>query len=170
MANLSNLMLLHYIQLRLLSLIKYMMPLLIMVGLVLRAFPLTRGTGGMLMAFGFAFFAIYPISLALLTTLQAPPGSTFCTNFKPPPMLNLDDVLCMSDQGSVQQAQYSLMGSENQLADLLAQAKTFMSSFWLQAIFFPLVALTVTWSFARELAELLSGDLNEVGRGLIKLI
>ncbi|MDE1798519.1 MAG: hypothetical protein KGH63_03875, partial [Candidatus Micrarchaeota archaeon] len=168
--NINNLLLLHYIQRRFLSVIKYVMPLLIEIGLVLRAFPLTRGTGGLLIAVGFGFFTVYPVSLALLTTLQAPPSSTFCTGISPPAMLNLNDVSCGTDPGAVMLAYYNIAGSQKETASLLTQIENFLPSFYLQAVFFPLVALTVTWSFTREFAELLSGDLNEIGRGLIKLI
>ncbi len=168
--NINNLLLLHYIQIRFLSLIKYVMPLLIEVGLVLRAFPATRGTGGFLLAVGFGFFTVYPISLALLTTFQPPPGGTFCTSFQPPPLLSLDNGFCGTDAGEVLQIKYSLLASQKETSGLLDQIKNFLPSFYLQAVFFPLVALTVTLSFIREFAELLSGDLNEIGRGLIKLI
>lgn len=168
--HINNLLLLNYLQIRLLSLLKYASPLFIQLGLLLRVFPLTRGSGGLLMAIGFGFFAVYPISLALLMTLQPPSSLLLCgTTFHPPAMLGTDP-FCGNDIGAFIQARYSLLATQNGVSILLEQIKLFLPVFWIQSIFLPMVALIVTFTFIRQTGSLLGADLAEIGRGLIKLI
>ena len=42
--------------------------------------------------------------------------------------------------------------------------------FFMQALFYPLAALIITFSFIRQTGSLLGADLAEIGRGLIKII
>ncbi len=168
MQHLDRLVLLHYIQYRFLSLIKYAMPLLFLIGLLLRIFPLTRGTGGMLMAMGFGFFFVYPVSLALLMAIQpAPP--VYCSQFAPPPMLSGANT-CWQDAGDYYSARYSVLASENGVKKIFSDLEIFLPYFYMQALFVPLVAFTITFTVFRQVGALFGADLNEVGRGLVKLI
>ncbi len=169
MENINLLLLLHWLQIRLLSVMKYTAPLLIQLGLVLRVFPMSRGAGGLLLAIGFGFFAVYPISLAVLITLQSP-GVSFCTDFVPPATMNIQEVGEGIDAGTVVWAYYTTKANENEVGGLLAKARTFIPMFYMQAMFFPMVALIITFTFIRQTGAILGSDLNEIGRGLVKLI
>jgi len=169
MDNISLLLLLHWVQIRMLSVIKYTAPLIIQLGLILRVFPMSRGAGGLLLAVGFGFFAIYPISLAVLVTLQSP-GVSFCTDFVPPATLNIEEVGEGIDAGTVVWAYYASKSNESEVVSLFNKAKTFLTLFYMQAVFFPMVALIITFTFIRQTGSLLGSDLNEIGRGLVKLI
>lgn len=169
MGHINMLLLLHWVQIRFLSIVKYAAPLMIQIGLVLRAFPMSRGAGGLLLAMGFGFFAVYPISLAMLITMQ-PPGVSFCTQFEPPPMMNLQNNEITADAGGVILAYYTTVANENSVMGLLEQAKSFLPLFYMQAMFYPMVALIITFTFVRQTGALFGADLNEIGRGLVKLI
>ena len=164
------LLLLHYVQIRFLSLIKYVMPLLIEIGLVLRVFPYSRGAGGLLMAIGFGFFIIYPISIAMLMTLLPSPTYSFCTGFHPPPLLDMSDVNCVQTPGDMMQVKMDIQASQGEVGSLMSQLETFLPVFYLQGMFLPLVALTITFTFIRQTGAIFGADLAEIGRGLIKLI
>ena len=164
------LLLLHYIQIRFLSLIKYVMPLLIQMGLVLRVFPFSRGAGGLLMAIGFGFFVIYPISIAMLMTLLPSPSSSFCTGFSPPPLLDMSSLNCVQTPGDLMQVKMDIAASQGGVGSLISQLETFLPVFYLQGMFLPLVALTITFTFIRQTGAIFGADLAEIGRGLIKLI
>ncbi|MFH1306781.1 MAG: hypothetical protein ABIH83_03980 [Candidatus Micrarchaeota archaeon] len=169
MGHLNFLVLLHWIQIRLLSIMKYVGPVLIQMGLLLRVFPMSRGAGGLLLAAGFGFFAVYPMSLALLVTLQ-PPGASFCTEFEPPVYMNIENMEEGPDAGMFALAYYSTVAHENEVVDLIEKAKNFLPLFYMQAAFFPMVALIITFTFIRQTGALFGADLSEIGRGLVKLI
>lgn len=164
------LLLLHYIQIRFLSLIKYMMPLLIQIGLILRVFPYSRGAGGLLMAIGFGFFIVYPISIAMLMTLLPSPSHSFCTGFQPPPLLDMSALDCVQTPGALLQVKMDIAASAGQTGGLISQLQTFLPVFYIQGMFLPLVALIITFTFIRQTGALFGADLAEIGRGLIKLI
>ncbi|MFH0927355.1 MAG: hypothetical protein V1822_02135 [Candidatus Micrarchaeota archaeon] len=169
MENLNFLLLMHWLQIRLLSVMKYTAPLLIQLGLLLRVFPMSRGTGGLLLAAGLGFFAVYPISLAMLVTLQSP-GVSFCTQFTPPAMLDVAQVGEGVDAGTVATAYYSIVSNENEVTSFVEKAKNFIPLFYMQAMFYPLVALIITFTFIRQTGAIFGSDLNEIGRGLVKLV
>ncbi|VVB57539.1 Uncharacterised protein [uncultured archaeon] len=166
----NYLLLMNYVQVRFLSLIKYAMPLLLEAGLVLRVFPFTRGAGGLLIAVGLGFYCVYPVSLALLMTFLPAPSSSFCTDFSPPPLLDLSDGGVVQTSGDVQQVALNLQGNQNSVGSLRAQIESFLPVFYLQGMFLPLVAFTVTITFIRQTGSLFGADLAEIGRGLIKLL
>lgn len=168
--HLNMLMLLHWVQIRFLSVIKYTMPLMIQIGLLLRVFPMSRGAGGLMIAIGFGFFAVYPISLALLTTLQ-PAGSSFCTEFEVPPLLDVENKGLMTlSPADLAKSEDNLKASEYEVSRLIEKAKNFLPLFYVQAMFLPLVSFIITFTFIRQTGALFGADLNEIGRGLIKLI
>ncbi|MCL6088990.1 MAG: hypothetical protein M1530_02390 [Candidatus Marsarchaeota archaeon] len=168
--HINYLLLLNYIQVRLLTLIKYAMPLLLEAGLVLRVFPLSRGAGGLLIAIGLGFYAVYPVSIAILMTLLPGPTHSFCTGFNPPPLLDLSDGGVVQTSGDLLQVAFSAKASGSQIGSLRTQIETFLPVFYLQGMFLPLVAFTITFTFVRQTGALFGSDLNEIGRGLIKLI
>ncbi|PIT84682.1 hypothetical protein COU37_02035 [Candidatus Micrarchaeota archaeon CG10_big_fil_rev_8_21_14_0_10_45_29] len=167
--HINFLLLLHWLQINFLSLIKYVGPVLIQLGLVLRILPFTRGAGGMLLAMGFGFFAVYPITIAMLMTLQ-PPGSSFCTTFAPPALLDVERYEGGFDSADMIIASASVQGSSGEISEFIEKAKNFLPLFYMQALFLPMVSLIITFTFIRQTGALFGADLNEVGRGLIKLI
>lgn len=169
MENINFLLMLHWLQIRLLSVMKYVAPLMIQLGLILRTFPMSRGTGGLLLAIGFGFFAVYPISLAYLVTLQSP-GTSFCTDFSPPPMMDTNTLGDATESSTIINAYYTVAANEQDVMSMLEKAKAFIPLFYLQALFFPMVALIITFTFIRQMGAIFGSDLNEIGRGLMKLI
>jgi hypothetical protein len=53
---------------------------------------------------------------------------------------------------------------------LLEQAKRFLPLFYMQAVFYPMVAIIITFTFIRQTGAMFGADLNEIGRGLVKMI
>ena len=168
--HINYLLLMNYVQFRFLAFIKYAMPLLIALGLVLRVLPFTRGAGGLLIAIGLGFYAVYPVSLAMLMTFLPSPSTSFCTGFSPPPLLNMGDGGVVTTTGDFHQVMLNIQGSSKQVGSLRSQIETFLPVFYLQGMFLPLVAFTVTLTFVRQTGALFGADLSEIGRGLIKLL
>ncbi len=169
--SLAQLMIVNYVQVRLLTLIKYAMPLVMIMGLVLRAFPFTRGTGGLLLAIGFGFFFVYPISLAVLMLFQPVPQDAACTQFVPPSSIDpTKNTMTMSTKAEVLRYSMRLKQEQNWISTLFDKVRNFMPLFYLQSVFFPIVALIITFTFIRQAGALFGADLAEIGRGLIKFI
>lgn len=170
--NSANAILLNYVQIRFLGMIKYMMPPLILIGLILRGFAPTRGAGGLFLAVGFGFFFVYPIAIAILIALQPLPQESFCTTVKPPEVIDpsVETAISLTNPGEQLSYLSALDENSNEVASLAAKMRNLIPVFYLQAVYFPLVALIVTFTFVREMSSLFGADLNEIGRGLIKLI
>ncbi|MEM4137111.1 MAG: hypothetical protein QXV64_02855 [Candidatus Anstonellaceae archaeon] len=168
MARLTQGILLNWIQITFLAIIKYVAPLLIQIGLILRIIPYSRGAGAFLIAAGIGFFAVYPISIALMLTLQ-PPGVA-CNKFTPPPILQeVVDSGELDPAQLYQQINFISLGSQNE-KEKISYLQSFISIIYLQGIVFPIVSLTIVFTFIRQLSNIMGADLNEIGRGLIKLI
>jgi hypothetical protein len=84
--------------------------------------------------------------------------------------MNIQEVGEGIDAGTVVWAYYTTKANENEVSGLLAKARTFIPMFYMQAMFFPMVALIITFTFIRQTGAILGSDLNEIGRGLVKLI
>lgn len=170
-AHITNLMILNYVQIRLLTFIKYTMPLVMTMGLLLRAFPLSRGAGGLLLAAGFGFFFVYPVSLAMMMLFQPLPQQSACTTFTPPVSINPSmNTVALVNRGEIIRYSGKMVEEQDKISGLLEKAKNFVVLFYLQGAFFPVVALIITFTFIRQMGAVLGADLNEIGRGLIKLI
>jgi len=168
--HINYLLFMNYIQVRFLSLIKYAMPLLIQIGLILRVMPYSRGVGGLLIALGFGFYCVYPVSLAMMMTLLPMPSQSICTGFTPPVLLDLSDGGVVETPGDLLMVSYNIKSTQNEVGSLRTQIETFLPIFYLQGMFLPLVAFTITFTFVRQTGALFGADLHEIGRGLIKLI
>lgn len=168
--HINYLLLLNYIQIRFLSIIKYVMPLLLEAGLVLRIFPISRGAGGLLIAIAIGFYVVYPVSISILMVLLPSPDNAFCTGFRPPPLLDLSDGGVITNQGDLHEVAYNIKASSNEISSIISKLENFLAVFYIQGMFLPLVSLIITFTFIRQTGSLFGADLNEIGRGLIKLI
>jgi hypothetical protein len=169
--NIANLALLHWVQIRFLAFIKYTMPTFIMIGMILRTFPFTRGTGGLMLAIGFGFFFVYPVAIAMLLLLQPLPDLAWCVSFTPPESLNPDyHNPLITNRADMEYFRVKLEDNSNFISNFIDKVKLFVSVFYMQSVFFPIVALIITFTFIRQTGAMFGADLGEIGRGLIKLI
>jgi hypothetical protein len=178
----------NFIQYRFLSLIDVtMLSIFLPIGLLFRAFPLTRGVGGFITAFALGFAFVFPFSY-LLMMASLPHVTAWCANAgqevmanlapwedtsRPPSSTNPSDpnqAPSFSNPSDVAVMRYKYQSSENDISLFLDRVTTLIPVLLLQALIFPLVALTVTLTFVRQTGALFGADLAEVGRGLIKLI
>jgi len=167
MAKISHGILFGWINITLLGVIKYVAPLLIQIGLIFRIFPYTRGFGALLLSAGFGFLIVYPISLALLLQYQGP--SSICTDIKPPAqMLSKEDVSL--DFSDYMDAKRIITANEKEINNTVDSIKNLVVIMYMQGFIYPFVSLTIVFTFIRQFSNLLGSDLNEIGRGLIKLI
>ncbi len=170
--NIIYLVLFHYIQYNVLQFAQYtMLPIFLPIGLILRAFPVTRGAGGLVVAFALGFAFVFPISYVLIVAMM-PNVSAFCGQISvmaQSPEIN-DYEACLGNRGEQMEQYYKLKSHAGDDASFIGWIQSSIGMFFLQAIFYPLVALIVTFTFIRQTGSLFGSDLAEIGRGLIKII
>ena len=170
--NLVYLALFNYIQYYVLQISQFtMLQVFLPIGLVLRAFPATRGAGGLLVAFGLGFAFVFPICYVLIAAMM-PNAGAICAQVK---VMNTDALgshndPCLNNEGAQMAQFYKLKGEQGKVTGVIAFIQESINIFFLQSMFYPLVALTVAFTFIRQTGSLFGADLAEIGRGLIKII
>ena len=172
--NIVYLVLYHYIQYNLLNLSEYtMLQVFLPIGLALRAFAPTRGAGGLVTAFAIGFAFVFPMTYVIIVALMPSAGSV-CTQVKVQaqptnlPFGNEDP--CFNNAGGIIEGYFKLATKLGLLAGIVDNLKSTVNILFRQAIFYPLAALIVTFTFIRQTGSLFGADLAEIGRGLIKIL
>ena len=255
--NLVYLVLFHYVQYSLLQFsAATMLQVFLPIGLILRAFPVTRGAGGLVTAIALGFAFVFPITYVLIVAMM-PGVQTACMQLNTVPQsqnyqlltgnqqrhnlfnataptdfgtwngnvtstdgkylvvvpqagradlkngkevtvggyiidpvgpagtqaaqaqagaptvtqLNVYDFNpCLTNEGSQIENYYRVKMSQNWLSQQLDYYGQMLGMLFMQALFYPLASLIITFTFIRQTGSLLGADLAEIGRGLIKII
>ncbi|MEM3363883.1 MAG: hypothetical protein QXS93_00015 [Candidatus Micrarchaeia archaeon] len=145
------------------------------IGILFRSIPFTRGAGAAIMAIAISLYFVYPFLLTILF-FNGPPLPPVCavsvtapeegggTAAKPPKV-------CPNDPTSVE-AYFSTGGGAGGTAGSLVQ-KIDVSGFdavRMYAYYFPFVAFVGTVIFGRSLAQVLGGNISDIGRGMVRII
>ncbi len=168
--NVTYLALFHYVQYSVLQFAKYtMLQIFLPIGIILRAFPMTRGAGGLITAFALGFAFVFPMTYVLIVAMM-PSTDYACTQVK---LLAETEAAkpqpCASNAGDIVQIIYEKKTdtqTEKQYTDILHA----FGMIYMQAVFYPMFTLIITFTFIRQTGSLFGADLAEIGRGLIKLI
>ena len=170
--NLVYLALFNYVQYFILQFSQYtMLQVFLPFGLILRAFPVTRGAGGLVTAFALGFAFVFPISYVLIVAMM-PNAGAVCSQIT----VMRDDALsthsdpCLNNQGEQMQKYFQLKAEKGKVNGVISFVQETINIFFLQSMFYPLVALIITFTFIRQTGSLMGADLAEIGRGLIKII
>ncbi|OIO20902.1 hypothetical protein AUJ17_04285 [Candidatus Micrarchaeota archaeon CG1_02_47_40] len=159
-----------------------MLTVFLPIGLVLRAFPVSRGAGGIMISIAIGCYFVFPLSIVAMTAMQ---GNSFvvengevamntgssalalCTAVGVVPNF---ETLCPDDiVGYFFKGEELLMGGKSLMGQVTGIGEQ-ISALYLQAMFYPLVSLIITFTFIRSTSSMFGADLAELGRGLIKLI
>jgi len=149
----------------------YLAVLLLPSGIVLRAFPITRGAGAMFIAIALGLALVLPVSYLMVAYVA---GST-SQNLEPYVFEGTEEYnqmlenICINDFGSMVMVKEMAMS-----IDYSSVIKTFTEggffALMMRMFISPLIALIITYTFIRSFATMLGADLAEIGRGLIKMI
>jgi hypothetical protein len=162
----------NYVQYYILQFSQFtMLPVFLPIGLILRAFPVTRGAGGLITAFALGFAFVFPICYVLIVAMM-PNAGAICSQISLMKTEAEDSHQdpCLNNEGAQMAQYYKLKGEKGRLNGIVSFVSESINIFFLQAIFYPLVALIVTFTFIRQTSSLMGADLAEIGRGLIKII
>lgn len=155
----------------------YLSVFILPVGIILRAFPGSRGMGAMLIAVGIGFAYVYPITLIYL---QYTIGSevterseALADELMKNQMLEMSyyDYMCYDNVEDVI-AMKELIESfiDSGVVDEVRGMVESMLNSVIVLFFIQLIALLVAITITRSLAMLLGADLAEIGRGLFRFI
>ena len=169
--NLVYLALFNYVQFYILQFSQFtMLQIFLPIGLILRAFPVTRGAGGLVTAFALGFAFIFPICYVLIVAMMPNAGAA-CSQIT---LINSQassaDAPCLNNAGSQMVEYYKLKSEKGRMGGITGFLGETVNVFFLQSMFYPLVALIITFTFIRQTGSLMGADLAEIGRGLLKII
>ena len=171
--NLVYLALFNYVQYFVLQFSQYtMLQVFLPIGLVLRAFPVTRGAGGLVTAFALGFAFVFPMCYVLIVAMM-PNAGAICSQVS---LKILPDAEashsnpCLNNEGAQMEQYYQLKSETGRLNGIVSFLQQTINIFFLQSMFYPLVALIITFTFIRQTSSLMGADLAEIGRGLLKII
>lgn len=149
-------------------------------GIILRAFPPSRGAGAFIMSLSIGLYFIFPLSYILIgVTMQEAGGPVICDITSLPAVENCKtdangQLVCSTsgafDVKKVFKQSLNLKVSTNAITRLLEQVGSFMNNLTMTMCLLPLLALTVTLSFILSTSSLFGATIPEVGKGLVKLI
>lgn len=169
-------------------------------GIILRAFPPTRGGGAFIMALSIGLYFIFPLTYILTgMIMQESGGPVVCDMTTLPKIDNCK--ICAKDALGVEKCRVAegtidtsknerivcstagaldvkkifanslkLKVSTNWFTEVIDKAHRFLNNIIMTMCFLPLLAMTLTLSFILSTSSLFGATIPEVGRGLIKLI
>ncbi len=180
-------MLVYYILVHTLNFIKHYAMFFLSIGVVLRAFPPTRGAGAYLIAISLGLYFVFPFTFIFMSALSSTQmqglvdvdlsapvrGESFVCNL-PEDVLGITapQSCGVQHRASVKEAENWLdaYGSDyRNFLDVLFKGN-FLGSLTANICFIPLIAMVAVISFVISTTGLFGGSIPEIGRGLVKLI
>ncbi|HQT45001.1 MAG TPA: hypothetical protein PLO51_03425 [Candidatus Micrarchaeota archaeon] len=132
------------------------------VGLILRTFPLTRGVGGFMIALAIGGYIVFPLSFVTIVALQGNATSACTVNFATLPGVQT----CGDSLSDAYMTQDYVRQNMSTISAYAQEAANKVAVIYLQAIFYPLVAMIIFFTFVRQTSSLMGADLAE----LVKII
>lgn len=177
-------MMAYYLLVHLLNFIKHYALFFLSVGVVLRAFPPTRGAGAYLMAISLALYFVFPFTFTFMSALSATqmqglvhenPDATgledrFACNM--PEESYIDPNQCGAQNAYKVKEQQSWLEAFGQ--DIMEFFEWFSPRFHRMLVanicLIPFVSMVAVITFVLSTTSLFGGMIPEIGRGLIKLV
>ncbi len=146
------------------------------IGILLRSIPFTRGGGAAIMALAISLYFVYPFLLTMMF-FNGPPLPAECSvNIQTPEgggsqAASTPPKVCPNDPTAVEAYFGGSGGGAGGSSS--AMQKLDVSGFdavRMYAYYFPFVAFIGTVLFARALAQMLGGNISDIGRGMVRVI
>lgn len=142
------------------------LPLFFPIGILLRAFPPTRGAGAYVLAFVLGFYFIFPLAYMLALNLSLNP--TYCgVPTQLPPMPNMCNT---ANPGQAEKVLMWANSQQKQAQSFFDQMRDALAGALVNLLCMPFIAMVITMSFILASTNLFGANLPEVGRGFVKLI
>ncbi len=177
-------MYMFYLLVHMLNFIKYYAGFFFSIGVVLRAFPPTRGAGAYLMAMAFGLYFVFPLSYILIASLGLPHAQSNIVAFNAsaaggpgyacslPEVPDITHLACgAEDAGRVMEFRDQILANREELGNMLTlRIGDFERNLIHSLCIFPMIAFVVLLTFVLNTTNLFGGNIPEIGRGLVKLI
>ncbi len=150
----------------------YLAVILLPLGIVFRAFPMSRGAGAMFIAMSLGLAVVLPSAFLMVMYASGSSSQTL----EPFEIENMDEYELMLENICIGN-DFASTGMIIQMASSIDYPNLFKmyseGNFFvmMMKIFIaPVIALIITYTFIRSFAMMLGADLAEIGKGLVKLI
>jgi hypothetical protein len=179
-------MYMFYLMVHVLNFIKAYAGFFFSIGVALRAFPPTRGTGAYLMAISFGLYFVFPLAYITIATFSLPHVQSNLVTFNATAYGSggLAYACSLPDVPDVRQFACGAANYERPLemlnrirsnSDALStmvrlQLPDFERHIAHSICIFPMLAFVVLLTFVLNMTNLFGGNIPEIGRGLVKLI
>jgi len=165
-------MYIYYLVVHLLNFLKYTaLSLFLPAGILLRAFPPTRGAGAYIIAFALGVYFIFPVSYLMMNFLPYDYTGKTCITIPDTMLEGMPASAGLSDQEKAKEAESWAKRNTNSAQNMLDQMQLgILKQLTVNLCLTPLMALVITLSFVLASTSLFGGNIPEVGRGLVKLI
>ncbi len=164
--------------------VKYYAGFFFSIGVVMRAFPPTRGAGAYVMALSFGLYFVFPLAYITIATLSLPHVQSNLIAFNAtasggpgyacslPPPADLTPYACgAADVGRVMELPAQIRANADALTDFLTiRIDDFQRHLVHALCIFPMISFVVLLTFVLNATNLFGGNIPEIGRGLVKLI
>ncbi len=137
-------------------------PLFLPLGILLRAFPPTRGVGAYILSFSLGFYLVFPFAYIIAMSLTP---LNVCT------MPDTEEFGCVTVSPGL--ANYMVLEAENseqEMTDAYVNLWRDLGGLTANLCCLPFITMMMTLSFILATTNLFGANLPEVGRGFIKLI
>jgi hypothetical protein len=173
-----------YLLVHIMNFVKFYAGFFFSLGVMLRAFPPTRGAGAYLMAMSFGLYFVFPLSYILIATLGMPHAQSNIVTFNAtvsggpgyacslPEVPDASSMSCGADDaGRVGEARDLILANREELATMFTlRIGDFERNLIHSLCIFPLIAFIILLTFVLNTTNLFGGNIPEIGRGLVKLI
>ena len=158
-----------YLQIAFLKFIETsMFTLFLPIGVILRAFPPTRGAGAVMMALAIGFYMVYPLTYALLY-MGTPPTLSGCS-LKVDETASFKTDTCPLAAGSAATTIGNAQTTSASLEMAMPKIESGVTSIKYVGYVYLLVSLGVTFIFIRSASGILGADISEVGRSMFRMM
>ncbi|VVB98095.1 Uncharacterised protein [uncultured archaeon] len=142
----------------------FALPYLLPIGILMRAFPPTRGGGAYVIAFSIAIYLVYPF--AYMAAVFSSPYPNLCAT----PQIPAPSFGENSKSGIAWEFVMWYRAFEGNILDMLGKFSELSSALMTNLCFLPFIAFTIAMTAMQFSNGLFGANIPEIGRGLIKLI
>lgn len=159
-----------YMQLNLLRFIETSaFTLFLPIGIILRAFPPSRGAGAVLIAISIGLYIVFPFVYTILY-VGAPPSFSGCNIEVGPEIAEEPLAGCPLGASAVAASQAKAAATSALGAGNIPKIQTTLNQITYVSFLYMMVAFGATFIFVRSVSGILGADISEIGRSMFKML
>jgi len=162
----------YFILVHILNFIQYYGLAFLTIGIVLRAFPPTRGAGAYIIAMSLGLYFVFPLSYVVLNTLVSSYSGDATKLDCDYPLATGDVQVCgFEDANKIQDLKSWVEMNKDDLTSFFDYfSYKILRELATRICFIPFVCLVIVLTFILNTSSLFGGYIPEIGRGIVKLI